>query len=107
MSCGYDSSRSGKLSPRWLAARPQSSRLGDGRDSWKARALGPEAAPLVASLHHEQGPLISPQSGDLVVVDDLTVLFDDLPPRISQALRDLNQGPDLLEVVLDLGREPE
>ncbi|HEY3116121.1 MAG TPA: R3H domain-containing nucleic acid-binding protein [Chloroflexota bacterium] len=51
--------------------------------------------------------MISPQSGDLVVVDDLTVLLEDLPPRISQALRDLNQNPDLLEVVLDLGREPE
>ncbi len=51
--------------------------------------------------------MISLPSSDRVVVDDLTVLLEDLPPRISQPLKDLNQGPDLLEVVLDLGREPE
>lgn len=46
-------------------------------------------------------------SDERVVVDDLTVLLEDLPPRIREPLLRHPHGPDLLEVVLDLGREPE
>ena len=45
--------------------------------------------------------------GEQIVVDDLTVLLDDLPPRVRDTLLREVQGPDLLEVILDLGREPE
>ena len=45
--------------------------------------------------------------GERIVVDDLTVLLDDLPPRVREPLLRHTHGPDLLEVVLDLGREPE
>jgi stage III sporulation protein SpoIIIAA len=45
--------------------------------------------------------------GEEIVVDDLTVLLDDLPPRIREPLLRNGQSADLLEIVLDLGREPE
>lgn len=41
------------------------------------------------------------------ITDDLDALLQVLPPNIEQALRSANQGDDLLEVVLDLGRLPE
>ena len=40
--------------------------------------------------------------------EELNLLFEALPPRISGAAQRLSQGRgDLLEIVLDLGREPE
>ena len=40
--------------------------------------------------------------------EELNLLFAALPPRIASAAQRLSQGRgDLLEVVLDLGREPE
>jgi stage III sporulation protein SpoIIIAA len=42
-----------------------------------------------------------------VVTDDLAQLLDVLPPRICEPLRDMERRHELLEVVLDLGREPE
>ncbi len=45
--------------------------------------------------------------GERVVVDDLTALLEGIPPHIRQSLDRHVQRPDLLEVVLDLGREPE
>ena len=51
--------------------------------------------------------LAEERPGERVVVDDLTVLLDDLPPRVREPLLRQAHGPDLLEVVLDLGREPE
>ncbi|HDN79721.1 MAG TPA: AAA family ATPase, partial [Chloroflexi bacterium] len=39
--------------------------------------------------------------------DDLDALLAVLPPHIEKALRKINRGHELLEVVLDLGRVPE
>ncbi len=44
---------------------------------------------------------------ELKITDDLDLLFTALPPRVVSSLRDVNRREDLLEVVLDLGREPE
>lgn len=41
------------------------------------------------------------------ITDDLDALLQVLPPSIEQALRAANQGDDLLEIVMDLGRLPE
>ena len=41
------------------------------------------------------------------ITDDLEALIDVLPPPIAKALRKVNSGDELLEVVLDLGRRPE
>jgi stage III sporulation protein SpoIIIAA len=43
----------------------------------------------------------------LKITDDLEALLTVLPPPIEQALQDANEGDDLLEIVLDLGRQPE
>jgi stage III sporulation protein SpoIIIAA len=53
------------------------------------------------------------RTGSLVVMqqrkitDDLDALLQVLPPTIERALRAANDGDDLLEVILDLGRAPE
>jgi len=52
---------------------------------------------------HEQ-PRFVPE---LRVTDDLGLLLDVLPPRIREPLESLPQRDELLEVVMDLGREPE
>jgi stage III sporulation protein SpoIIIAA len=44
---------------------------------------------------------------ELKITDDLDLLFLALPPRVVSSLRDVNRREELLEVVLDLGREPE
>ena len=41
------------------------------------------------------------------ITDDLDALLDVVPPDMSAAIRQENQGDDLLEIVLDLGRRPE
>ncbi len=41
------------------------------------------------------------------ITDDLDILFDVLPPHISEAVHVANQNDQLLEIVLDLGRKPE
>ena len=41
------------------------------------------------------------------ITDDLDALLQVLPPSIEQALREANQGDNLLEIVMDLGRRPE
>ena len=41
------------------------------------------------------------------ITDDLEALLAVLPPHIEQVLREANEGDDLLEIVLDLGRQPE
>jgi stage III sporulation protein SpoIIIAA len=41
------------------------------------------------------------------ITDDLDALLQVLPPTIERALRAANNGDDLLEVILDLGRAPE
>ncbi len=43
----------------------------------------------------------------LKITDDLEALLAVLPPHIEQVLREANEGNDLLEIVLDLGRQPE
>ena len=45
--------------------------------------------------------------GERVVVDDLTALLEGIPSHIRESLDRHTQEPDLLEIVLDLGREPE
>jgi stage III sporulation protein SpoIIIAA len=49
----------------------------------------------------------SQDRGEQVVVDDLTALLEGLPPHIREPLVRHASLPDLLEVVMDLGREPE
>ena len=44
---------------------------------------------------------------ELKITDDLDLLFSALPPRVSESLHEVNRREELLEVVLDLGREPE
>src|SRR5215204_120840 len=46
-------------------------------------------------------------SGGRIVTDDLDALLEVLPPRISQPLLQIERREELLEVVMDLGREPE
>ena len=41
------------------------------------------------------------------VTDDLDLLLNVLPPHVCDPLQDLSDRQDLLEVVMDLGREPE
>jgi stage III sporulation protein SpoIIIAA len=41
------------------------------------------------------------------ITDDLDALLDVVPPAIAEAIHRENQGDDLLEIVLDLGRQPE
>jgi len=41
------------------------------------------------------------------ITNDLEALLDIMPPAIAEAIRKENHGDDLLEVVLDLGRQPE
>lgn len=43
----------------------------------------------------------------LKITDDLEALLAVLPPHIEQVLQEANEGDDLLEIVLDLGRQPE
>src|SRR5574340_971570 len=44
---------------------------------------------------------------ELKITDDLDLLYQALPPRVEAPLREMNRREQLLEVVLDLGREPE
>jgi stage III sporulation protein SpoIIIAA len=44
---------------------------------------------------------------ELKITDDLGLLFQALPERIVTRLQEVDRREDLLEVVLDLGREPE
>ena len=41
------------------------------------------------------------------ITDDLMALLDVVPPDVQAALKQINRGDDLLEIVLDLGRKPE
>jgi stage III sporulation protein SpoIIIAA len=41
------------------------------------------------------------------ITDDLDALLQVLPPQIEKALRTANQGDNLLEIIMDLGRVPE
>jgi stage III sporulation protein SpoIIIAA len=41
------------------------------------------------------------------ITDDLDALLQVLPPSVEKALRAANQGENLLEIILDLGRVPE
>jgi stage III sporulation protein SpoIIIAA len=43
---------------------------------------------------------------EYVLTDDLHALMQAIPPRVSAAVRELETGQDLLEIVMDLGREP-
>ncbi len=49
----------------------------------------------------------SQDRGEQVVVDDLTALLEGLPPHIREPLVRQPSAADLLEIILDLGREPE
>jgi stage III sporulation protein SpoIIIAA len=49
----------------------------------------------------------SQNRSERVVVDNLAALLDVLPPQVRDSLECHALAPDLLEVILDLGREPE
>lgn len=51
-------------------------------------------------------PLL-PTSGGRIVTDDLEALLGVLPPQLAHPLRQVERRGELLEVVMDLGREPE
>ena len=51
--------------------------------------------------------LLPPPGPAQIVTDDLDQLLDVLPPHICDPLQALEDRRDLLEVVMDLGREPE
>src|SRR5207244_10164566 len=78
-------------------------RMGEGGDA----RIGPEPA-YRASHDPRRTPMaeLSGKQGERVVVDDLNVLMAVLPPQIREPLDRHALRPDLLEVVLDLGREP-
>jgi stage III sporulation protein SpoIIIAA len=44
---------------------------------------------------------------ELRITDDLELLYSALPPRVEEGLRTMDAREQLLEVVLDLGRDPE
>ena len=41
------------------------------------------------------------------ITDDLDALLQVLPPQVEMSLRTANQGDNLLEIIMDLGRVPE
>ena len=53
------------------------------------------------------GEQIAAQSVQIEVMDNLDALIEVLPPSVAQAVRQVDRGDDLLEIVLDLGRRPE
>jgi stage III sporulation protein SpoIIIAA len=53
------------------------------------------------------GAPLSASAFQRVVADDLIELLEVLPPHVCEPLRDMARRHELLEVVLDLGREPE
>lgn len=50
---------------------------------------------------------LEPDSMEQTITDDLQVLCSVLPAHIQSALSDIDDSPNLLEIVLDLGRLPE
>ncbi|HEX8968663.1 MAG TPA: hypothetical protein VF937_12335, partial [Chloroflexota bacterium] len=54
-----------------------------------------------------QSRLVHLTSNAEVVTDDLDQLLEVLPPHICDPLQALEDRRELLEVVMDLGREPE
>jgi stage III sporulation protein SpoIIIAA len=61
----------------------------------------------VAMQSPENPRLISLNGAAEIVTDDLEELLEVLPPHICDPLQALPDRKDLLEVVMDLGREPE
>ena len=59
------------------------------------------------SAHDPQEALVAEADGRRVVVDDLDQLVEVLPARLRSPLEDMDRRHQLLEVVMDLGREPE
>jgi len=45
--------------------------------------------------------------GHQKITDDLDLMLDVLPPRISKVVRELNDNDNLLEIIMDLGRSPK
>jgi stage III sporulation protein SpoIIIAA len=41
------------------------------------------------------------------ITDDLDALLDVMPPALAETVRQANQSEDLLEIIMDLGRQPE
>ena len=44
---------------------------------------------------------------ELRITDDLDVLLEVLPPSIVEALKKIGRFAELIEIVMDLGRQPE
>ena len=53
------------------------------------------------------GVMTDKVSAQLRITDDLIALLNVLPPQVREALKELDRGDDLIEIVLDLGRLPE
>ncbi len=52
-------------------------------------------------------PITDEQCQQHRITDDLMVLLEVVPPHVQAALKQINRGDELLEIVLDLGRKPE
>ena len=61
----------------------------------------------MAIPEHRQSQLIHLSGPSQIVTDDLDQLLEVLPPHICDPLQALQDRRELLEVVMDLGREPE
>ena len=71
------------------------------------------------SINTTQSPDLAPSQSEvemlrdnsdvttLQITDDLDLLLSILPPRIRMALEEANRTPELIEVIMDLGRLPE
>jgi len=52
-------------------------------------------------------PIMDEQCQQHRITDDLMALLEVVPPHVQAALKQINRGDELLEIVLDLGRKPE
>ncbi|MEA3349362.1 MAG: AAA family ATPase, partial [Chloroflexota bacterium] len=43
---------------------------------------------------------------NIKITDDLDILLSIIPPHITQAIREIDDSSNLLEVIIDLGRVP-
>jgi stage III sporulation protein SpoIIIAA len=58
-------------------------------------------------MHESPAPRLLTLAGTAQITDDLDQLLEVLPPHICDPLQALQDRRELLEVVMDLGREPE
>lgn len=72
-------------------------------------AFESDSSPLAATPDAEAiaPSLASPSIDEAQVIDDLSSLFEILPPQLRQILKQHSEQAKLVEIILDLGRRPE